>query len=467
MIVRPRQIQIRMTEPARMALDAFLHGPWNKTTIGFGGARFGSKTHTGAHCQGIACLVAPNTKHVAIRTVLSAADLNLGEEIKKGFIEPMGLPMGTLRRDQIQYDVKKFQFKFPNGSMLQLGFCSKPNDYEQYVGTQWDSLWIEQAEHFQEKVFEQLGGSVRPSTNASAFQPRKLITFNPGGIGSEWLYRRIINPNTRDRDVIYAQSGVRNCYATLERDPGYILRELMKITDPVLREQWLNGNWDIKSGSYFRLMPDTVREIRVPPKADWYGGGDWGRDKPFAYLMMAHWVEKVSPFSNRGKMRVHVCKEVYQRYLELDEQAERALSAEQALEREYPNKRDFDMRYVDPSTSTPIPSKSTEQTRTVASVWADCGFHTYPSFRYSRVDRWELIKYLIKHGNLTIDPECTNLIREFRTAIYAKESEDLDQKKSDDHALDALAYPICAIFGLDFVEAAPSEEEKFMLRMVG
>ena len=458
----PRQVHLRMTQEQRQALQMFLYGDWHVRTIGFGGSRYGGKTYTGAHCLVYAALMYPNSKHLALRTVLSASDLNLGEEIKKGVLEPNGFPMGAVRGGSIQFDIKKNQFKFPNGSLIQLGFCSKPNDYEQHVGTQWDSIWLEQAEHFPERVYDDLGGSLRPSTG-SKFQSRFLVTANPGGVGGEWIQRRLFNPDTRDRGTIWISSTIRKCVATLERDPGYILKNLQNIGDPVRRKQWLEGDWDAKAGSYFRLMPDTVRQVPIPRWADWYGGVDWGRDKPFAYLMIAHWHD-ILPTGQAGKRHIHIVKEVYQRYLEIDTQAEYANDAEQALRREYPAMHDLEIRYADPSTSKPIEGESTEQTRTIASVWAKHGFITYPSYRYSRVARWELIKYLIKRDILTIDPECRNLIREFRSAVYKRESEDLDQGRCDDHALDALAYVVCAVFGMEYVEEHTHEE--FKLRMV-
>lgn len=400
-----------------------------------------------------------------MRRIMSASDMNLGAQIKE-VIASFGLLMGTRASGRIAYLTKEKQFVFPNGSIIQLGYCRNEEDYEQHVGTQWDTFWLEQAEQFPEKVFDKLKGSNRRSKRTECV-PRFLLTFNPGGRGSEWLHRRIIQKKTRDRRCVFVKSVIRECLATLEQDPAYILRSLNKINDPILRAQWLEGDWDAKAGSFFRLMHTNKKVMSVPNWADWYGGVDWGRAKPFCYLMAAHWTDRTDKFGVQGKRHIHICGEVYQKDLDLDIQARRALEAEAAMKRTYPMMHAIHIRMADPSVFNVLEKESADQTRSKADVWEKHGFSVYPSERYSRSARWELIRYLLRHGILTIDPEgCPNLVKEFGSAIYKDETEDLDQSKCPDHALDSLAYIICYLFGLDYSEEIPDPSDyRFPLKL--
>ena len=460
----PRIVKIKGTQAQRQFMSRAVFDDWQTQTLAYGGSRFGGKTFSGCNVLIQRCLMFPGTKHLALRRILSATDLNLGEQFKD-VLRAYGLPIGLRTRGEVAFLIKEGRIVFPNGSMIQLGYCKNESDYEQHVGTQWDTVWIEQAEQFPETVYDQLKGSNRKS-RITACEPRFLLTFNPGGRGSDWLFRRVIDPKTRDKRIVYVRSLIRECRATLEQDPGYILRSLNSIKDEVLRRQWLEGDWDARSGSYFRLRPENLRVLTVPAWADWYGGVDWGRRKPFAYLMAAHWQERSDKYGNPGKRHIHIAREVYQKHLDLDIQAQRALEGEHLLRQSNPFMHEIEIRMADPSVMNAIEQSSNEQSRTKASVWAQYGFHVYPSEKYSRTARWELLRYLLRHVILTIDPEgCPNLVTEFKTAIYKDESEDLDQAKCPDHALDALAYIICYLFGLDYSEEVPTSN--YDLRAMG
>lgn len=449
-----REVTIRGTRPQREFIHRSIHDNYATKVLGFGGSRFGGKTWSGCLVVILRALLFPGTMHLCLRRVLSAADMNLGKQMKKIF-KDFGLPFGKQSTGMLAYLIKEKQFVFPNGSIIQLGYCKNDEDYEQHVGTQWDTIWIEQAEQFPESVYDDLKGSNRKSLKTECV-PRFLLTFNPGGRGHEWLVRRIIKEETRQKGALFIKSVIRQCLATLEQDPNYILRSLNEIKDPIRRKQWLEGDWDAKAGSYFMLKPDTLKVMRVPAWADWYGGVDWGRAAPFCYLQAAHWQEPSDIFGNPGKRHIHICGEVYQRHLDLDIQAERSLEQDMKLRQQNPMMHEITTRFADPSVFNVIESESKDTTRSKADVWAKHGFYVYPSLRYSRVARWELLRYLMAHGILTIDPEqCPNLVIEIKSAIYKKDSEDLDQSKCPDHALDSTAYLVTPLFGLDYSEEKP------------
>lgn len=452
----PREVHLMMSSDQRQVLETFLFAGEEVQTVAMAGPRFTGKTHTGAHCLGYRALMYPGTRHLALRTVQDAADLNMGEELKAAFFRPHDIKLGSRRRNEVQYLEAENRFVLQNDSMIQLGFCRAPRDWEKHLGVQWDTEWLEQAEQFTEYAYSRLSGSNRASTSTPCC-PRRLLTFNPGGIGAEWIERRIVDPCTRDRRTVFVEAHIRNSMATLERDPSYVLRSLMSITDPILRAQWLDGKWDAKSGIFFRLLPmidgvpGTIQEMRVPYWADWYCGVDWGDSSPFACMYVAHWEDKA------GKRHLHVGGEVYQAGLELDQQAERALEKEKDLNRNNPFMHKVKIRMAGWETGKSLEGESTEQTRSKASVWQKHGFITRPSYRYSRSSGWSLIKYLIRRRILTIDPDCMALIKEFKTAVRKDYAEDVDDKRCADHALDALRHITVYLFGLDYREQEVDE----------
>jgi hypothetical protein len=465
-----REIEIRGTRQQRGALQHFLFDGWETRTVALGGTRFGGKTWTGAFAFGLLCMLFPGVKCLALRRVVSAAELNMGDELRAAFFAQLGIVCDSKRSTGgVQYLSRSQpgpRFVFPNGSVIQLGYCNKPGDWEIYLGPQWDAIWFEQAEQFTEKAFDLLGGSNRP--NNPAFSSKMLLTFNPGGLGAPWVQRRIVSDKTRDRRTLFFPASVQNSLATLERDPGYVMRSLRGITDPILREQWWLGNWDILSGVYFRMVPEredrmgTVQEtarVGMPYYADWHCGVDWGYDDPWCCLWFASWGETTGE-DEPEKRHIHVVDEVYQTGLDFDQQTWMALQRDKALKEEFRYMHDVGLlRLADASTAYPNPMvrAGSDQSRSVADVWRSYGFNTYPSNRgVGRVAGWNQIRLLLRHGILTIDPRCVNLIREMKGAVRSADNEDIS-KQCPDHALDSLRYVTTYLFPVTFT--VPTEDD--------
>jgi hypothetical protein len=438
-----RNIEIRATAKSREAIERYLFAGYETTALGFGGSRYGAKTWTGAQIMGYRRLMYENTRGLCLRTVQRAADLNLGEEIKNAFFKTHGIPVGKRSNGGVAYLEADKRFVLPNGSLIQIAYCRLESDWEQHLGLQWDDIWFEQAEQTKEKMYDKFLGSNRP--NNPDCIPRMLLTFNPGGVGQDWIMKRIVDPETRDKRTAYVKSTVRECVSTLERDPSYIPQKLMKIRDPVTRKRWLDGDWDIINGSFFILPDKTVREVVVPRHAEWHGSTDYGYSKPFAYLITAFFND------DKGNPHLHVVDMVYRAKLDTDTQAQFALEKEEEV-RVYMKGafKEVEFRLADPATGTPAPRESEEQSKAIADQWRDNGLYTYPAGKYSRPARWALIRRLLNRGILTISPRCVELIAEFKRAVQMEDRDDIDQKKCNDHALDALAYIVCHLFGLNY-----------------
>lgn len=438
-----REIEVRATAKSREAIEHYLFDGYETTSLGFGGSRYGAKTWTGAQIMGYRRLMYENTRGLCLRTVQRAADLNLGEEIKNAFFKAHGMPVGKRSGGGVAYLEADKRFVLPNGSIIQLSYCKNAADWEQHLGLQWDDIWFEQAEQMREDMYDKFLGSNRP--NNPDCIPRMLTTFNPGGIGQDWLYRRIIDPATRDKRTVFVKSTVRECLSTLERDPSYIPQKLMKIRDAVTRKRWLDGDWDVINGSFFVLPERAVRELYPPRWAEWYGGVDYGYSKPYCYILCAFWQD------DKGRPHLHAQDLVYRTRLDTDTQAKLALEMEDDV-RSYTKGvfKEPQYRLADPSTGTAIPKESEEQSKTIADSWRENGLYTYPAGKFSRPARWALIRRLLNRDILTISRRCAPLILEFKRAVQEEGKDDIDQKKCNDHALDPLAYICCTLLGLNY-----------------
>ena len=453
-----REIDITMTSPQRGALEACLFPSGGTEMVGIGGSRQGNKTHTGAFVSGLASVMHKNLRVLVVRQLLASAKLNIGDEIKYAVIQRLGFPMGTRASGGVSYLEKEGQFIWPNGSFIQIAYCRRMSDLDQYTGEQWDIIWIEQAEQFTWKIIEKLRGSNRRSTGNKTFRPVMLLTFNPGGIGAQSIKKHIVNPATRDRGVRYFHAPIQTNTVMLERNPEYPLHSLLSISDPVLRQQWWDGNYDVQGNLFFQMQEPTkdgskqgtICEIPIRADATWWGGVDWGgsgpSSAPFAYLIVVDFVDEV------GNRSIHVRGEVYQAGLHEDEQAQRSLERDLEMRREYPFRHDIEVRYACWSTGSALEGESTQQTKTVTDIWIKHGFMTFPSERKSRSSGFAIIKYLMRKRILTIHPDCVNLISEIQGAVKKDGVEDVDEDKCPDHALEALRNVLQNVYQMEYTD---------------
>jgi hypothetical protein len=133
-----------------------------------------------------------------------------------------------------------------------------------------------------------------------------LSTTNPDGPGKEWVKKRFVKVaagngsmvpwNTPMRDPV---SGLLRIFIPMKREDNPYLRDnrqyegMLLSQDEITRRQWMDGDWDAGSGTYFaEFRPDgpiTDVEREKYPQARhviesaelspwWYrfGGGDWG-----------------------------------------------------------------------------------------------------------------------------------------------------------------------------------------------
>lgn len=401
--------------------------------VGFGGRRGGGKTRGSTFVLCYRALLYPNTLHLILRRVTRATVLSVGKEIRK-VLKGMGVPVGSLRRGEVQFDKKEKQFLFPNGAIIQLGFCLKESDWEQYQGGEYTTICFEEATQFPESAWDKIGGSGRANESydchGNKARSLKILTFNPGGIGHGWVKRRVWDPKTRDPRTVFIPSGVRDSLATLENDPGYVLKNLRHLSEH-LRKQWEDGDMDAVEGAFWKFYSRSgkpvFRKVEVPEWARVYAAVDPGYF-PSAYgvVWFAKWRDKA------GFRRVHVMADLKRHRLAPRQQAERSLEREAMLP------IPVSARYADPQAWEKTLGDK-EGAIITAIIWANHGFAVSPAPKTPKTDGWMLIRQLMHDDVLTIDPDCMNLKTEMEEAIHAENSDDMDDA-CEDHVQDCLRY---------------------------
>lgn len=432
-------VDIQCTVKQREYLNTLLFDDTADIVV-YGGSRGSGKTFIDCLALVLRRLMHPGTLGLMLRRTQSAARNTLKSEVDKVLYTCLKLPQGS-----VKYRVAEKLYLFPNGSQLQLGYCKLDSDYEQYQGAQYaDIAWEELTQHTK-RAWDMVGGSNR--SNAPGCKAKRSGNCNPGGIGHAWVKEEIIESDKGG--VRFIPSLPQDNLALLENDPGYIPRVL----DPLpewQRRQWKDGDWNAVSGAYFEIPPAQVRVRQVPYWADWVGGCDWGRAAPFCCLFIAQWQDA------EGNRHCHVVREFYRRGLELDEQAHAVTDNEEALAASGQLNAERVRYYADPMTAKALEGSATEAGRTIRSTWANYGFFVLPAHTNARVPGWELVKLLVKHGILTIDPSCKALLKELHGSIYEgtaaggePDGEDIDPD-CPDHAADSLRYCLVSTYGLSF-----------------
>ena len=179
-----------------------------------------------------------------------------------------------------RYSRQEKCFYFPNGSILELGYCASESDVLQYQGQEYDIIFIDEATQFTEFQFETLTACVRGANN---FPKRMYLTCNPGGVGHEWVKRLFVSRKYKETenpdDYEFISATVFDNKVLLDNDPGYV--NMLNNLSEGLRQAWRDGNWDMLAGQYFSEFDRNVHVIEpfsIPENWKRYRTIDYGLD---------------------------------------------------------------------------------------------------------------------------------------------------------------------------------------------
>ena len=346
----------------------------------------------------------------------------------------------------VDRQISKIQLEFPQwlGEVKKtqdsgLGFYLKPefgegrillrnfDDANKYIGAEYAAVGIDQIEKNTVDVFNIIRGSLR---YPGVPEPKMMATANPGGIGHKWVKAYWIDKRYPTELAHMADKFVYVNAAPQDNPhlPKGYWEDLLSLPE-TLKKAWLDGDWDILSGTAFSQFDERnmCEPFEIPTKWIKYVGIDWGYAKPYAAL----WVAK-----DIDTGRMYIYREDYHKNLTDREQAIRVKDMSLEMISAY---------YADPSMWTPknmmgmISSTADEYNR--EGIYLMQGDRARLSGK-RKIDR--LLQPMAdgKPG-LMVFNNCRNFIETFPYLILdEKNVEDVDTKQEDDHLYDALRYAL-------------------------
>lgn len=222
----------------------------------------------------------------------------------------------------VHYVEKKNHIVFPNGSVIDLAYCETERDLERFQGAEYDSIVIDQAEQHKKEAFDLIRSCMR--TTNPEIKPKFLLTFNPGGVGHNWLKRMFIQRSFESGDpdpgtVDFLPAKVYDNRWLVDNDPGYVKR--LESLPQQMREAYLNGSFDVFEGQFFSLSVNSVEQPWEIPESKaargLYAGLDHGINHPtcftLAYLADNGDIHLLFTYLNNGATAYDHAKEILDR----------------------------------------------------------------------------------------------------------------------------------------------------------
>lgn len=275
-----------------------------KRKVGFGGSRGGGKSWVVRVKAILLALFYPGIKILIMRRTYADLWNNHVLELRK-VLEPEKI--ATYR------DSEKAMI-FPNGSRIRFGYCASESDVLQYQGQEYDIIFIDEATQFTEFMYNCL---VACNRGANDFPKRIYITCNPGGVGHSWVKRLFIDRDYTEaenpEDYEFIQSKVYDNTVLMEKDPDYV--RMLETLPEDMRKAWLDGDWNVFAGQYFREWRDSIHVIEPIEIPEWwrrYFAMDYGLD-----MLAGYWI------AVDGDGQAYVYREIYQSGLIASEAAQK------------------------------------------------------------------------------------------------------------------------------------------------
>lgn len=272
--------------------------PDGPTDIGAGGARGPGKSH--AVLAQVAlddCQRQDSLKILFLRQTGNAAQESFDDLILK------------VLQGKIPYRKTGVMLRLGNNCRILLGGFRDEKDIDKYVGIEYDIIIVEELNQLTEEKYTKLRGSLR--TSKPNWRPRMYTSFNPGGIGHQFVKNRYVLPHMKDeqKETRFIPSTYRD-NPTLNKE--YI--EYLESLTGELGRAWREGDWDIFAGqafSEFRQQTHTIKPIMPSIHFEHGLSIDWGytEKKPCAFSAYLHATIKMKLPDGQNFNRVITYKE--------------------------------------------------------------------------------------------------------------------------------------------------------------
>mgnify|MGYP003145785459 CR=1 FL=1 len=332
------------------------------------------------------------------------------------------------------------EFRFASGAKIRTGHLQDKDAYTKYLGHEYHRMVVEEATLIPEEVeYLRLISSLR--STVPELRPQIFLTTNPGGPGHNWLKERFVNTcrNKSYNDPISGRSRIfipaliKDNPTLMKEDPDYV--KSLEALPEELRRAWLEGDWDIFAGQYFkkfRLEHHVIEPFEIPNHWFKYRAIDYGYAAPFCCLWLCVDYDK----------NVYVYKEHYEAGQELTYHIEKI--------KEFSEKEEYMGTLADPSMWIRNPQNTNRSDgvapshQGIAHLMGFSGINCIKA-NNDRINGWNLIRSYLNWdkdnpSRLKIFSNCENLVRTLPAMIHdEKRPEDLDTKQ-EDHGVDALRY---------------------------
>jgi len=324
-------------------------------------------------------------------------------------------------------------WNFPSGAKVEFGFLERDADVYRYQGQAYSWIGFDEITHLPtEFSWNYLASRLR--TTDPEIQTYLRCTANPGGVGSQWVKKRYIEPSEHNTSFEGRDGLSRKFIPAKLADNPYlsedgVYEQMLKSLPPIQRRQLLEGNWDVAEGAAFvEFDPDAhvITPFELPI--------NWERTKSVDYGYAA---ESCCLWGildiNDGTLIIY--RELYKKGLTGEELG----SIITDMEMEDP----FSVNGV---LDTAAWARTGTTGPTVGEALIKAGHKLRRADKNRIQGKIQIHEYLkIKENGrpkLQIFNTCPNLIRELQSIPLSKTNpEDVDTHASD-HAYDALRYMI-------------------------
>lgn len=199
------------------------------------------------------------------------------------------------------------RWTFPSGGKVEFGYCETYKEALQYQTDEFTHVAFDQLDQLpEERIWTYLASRVRAKSSDLRLSMR--ASFNPGGVGGQWIKRRFVDLCPVDGSPItvtyqtpdgkvatqsraFVRAAMSDNPALLRNDPGYAQR-LAMLGETEYRQLAL-GDWDAMGGAFYPEITGQADQDRlfitsaqVPPLLDWHeywGAYDWGYIHPATF----------------------------------------------------------------------------------------------------------------------------------------------------------------------------------------
>jgi len=331
--------------------------------------------------------------------------------------------------NQVTFHTGDQEYRYPSGATIMVAGL---DDADKIGSTEFDVVYVQEATELEEDDWGMLLRGLR--NNVLSYQ-QIIADCNPGP-PEHWLKQRcdrgdcqLLESSHQDNPTLYALGDWtefgRTYMQSLDSLSGYLHRRLRL------------GEWCAAEGMYFTEWDPRVHVVpafEIPEHWPKWLSVDYGYAAPFCCLWFAREPET---------RRIYIYREVYGAGLRDEQQAQRIVDKT--------GDEKVNLRILDPS----MFNLRTEQQRpSIAAVYAAHG--VYPVFpgMNNRKQGWAITRRALAHDSgaarlQVLAGAAPNLVRTLPTMVVDPlDPEDVADairgSKTEDHAVDALRYGLCA-----------------------